>query len=76
MSIVVIFLALFLLIIPLGLLIWALVDLLRRPQAQWAATGQSQLVWALVVILVGLIGPILYLAMAKPRLDAATAGQA
>jgi hypothetical protein len=42
-------------LIELGLLITALVDLIRRPQTRgpkWA--------WALVIILVNIIGPIVY----------------
>ncbi len=53
----------------LVLLIWALVDLLQRPQDQWVASGQDRLVWALVVIFVGLIGPLLYLLIARPKLE-------
>ena len=42
-------------IIQLGLMIWALVDLVRRERTRgpkWA--------WALVIILVNLIGPLVY----------------
>ena len=53
-------------------LVVALVDLARRPAEQWAASGHSQLVWALIVIFVGFIGPVLYLLIARPALDAAT----
>ncbi|MGB5169155.1 MAG: PLD nuclease N-terminal domain-containing protein, partial [Acidimicrobiia bacterium] len=33
----------------------------------------NQLVWALIVIFVGFIGPLLYLLIARPALDAAAA---
>lgn len=58
----------------IGLLILALVDLSRRPASAWEASGQNQLVWALVVIFVGFIGPVLYLLIARPALDAVAAG--
>lgn len=53
------------------LLVMALVDLVRRPADVWAASGQNQLVWALVVIFVGVVGPLLYLIIARPILDGA-----
>lgn len=55
-----------------GLLIVAIVDLARRPSSAWEASGHNQLVWALVVIFVGFIGPLLYLLIARPALEAAT----
>ena len=55
----------------LVLLIVALVDLVRRPTEEWAPSGHNQLVWALVVVFVGFIGPMLYLLIARPALDAA-----
>jgi nitric oxide reductase large subunit len=41
-----------------GLLIFALVDLLK-PERR--VTGGNKLVWALVIVLIGTIGPLLYL---------------
>lgn len=46
-----------LIIIQLTLMIVALVDLARRE----AVRGGSKLVWALVIVLINTIGPILYL---------------
>ena len=43
------------LIIQLALLVTALVDLIRRPH-----TRGSKWVWALVIIFINIIGPILY----------------
>lgn len=57
----------------LGLLVLALVDLVKRPAEVWKGSGHNQLVWALVVIFVGFIGPVLYLAVARPALEAAAA---
>ena len=44
------------LILQLGLMLFALVDLIRRQK-----TKGPKWVWALVIILVNLIGPIIYL---------------
>lgn len=54
----------------LALLVAALVDLVKRPAEAWAISGHSQLVWAIVVIFVGFIGPVLYLLVARPALEA------
>lgn len=58
-----------------GLLILALVDLVKRPADAWEASGQNQLVWALVVVFVGFIGPLLYLLIGRPALESAAAKQ-
>jgi len=42
-------------VIELGLMIAALVDLVRRPQ-----TRGPKWVWALVIVLVNFVGPIIY----------------
>lgn len=55
----------------LVLLVVALVDLAKRPAGEWAAAGHNQLVWALIVIFVGFLGPVLYLVIARPALDSA-----
>ena len=55
----------------LVLLVMALVDLVRRPSEQWAESGHNQLVWALIVVFVGFVGPLLYLLIARPVLEAA-----
>jgi hypothetical protein len=52
-----------LLVLPLvviwaGLLVFALVDLVR-PERRVA--GGSKVVWALVIVLIGTIGPLVYL---------------
>ncbi len=52
------------------LMVWALVDMLRRPLAQWKAAGEERLVWALVIVFVALVGPILYLLIGRKNLDA------
>ena len=44
-------------VIQLGLLVWALYDL-TRPDRK--VKGDSKIVWALIVIFINIIGPILY----------------
>jgi Phospholipase_D-nuclease N-terminal len=45
------------LVIQLGLLVWGLYDL-TRPERR--VKGDSKVVWALIIIFINLIGPILY----------------
>ena len=45
-----------LIILELGLLIFALVDLLRREKVR----GDNKIVWALVIIIINIIGPVIY----------------
>ena len=56
------------------LFVVALVDLVRRPADEWASSSQNQLVWALIVVFVGFFGPLLYLVIARPALNAAVSG--
>jgi hypothetical protein len=51
------------------LMIWALVDLLRRPAVQWERSSDSRLMWVVVIVLVGIIGPLLYLTIGRRQLD-------
>lgn len=66
-------LVLLVMVATIWLLVLALADLTRRPAQVWDEAGHNQLVWALVVIFVGLIGPALYLIIARPGLEAASA---
>lgn len=57
----------------------ALVDALRRPDSEWVRADQSKVVWVLVIVLpatigLGLVGAILYVAMARPPLQRARVG--
>ena len=51
-------------VIQLTLQIWAFVDLIRRP-----APTQRKVVFGLVIVLVGLVGAIAYLAVGRSMLD-------
>lgn len=53
----------------LALLIVALIDLVKRPSDAWTRSGQNQIVWALIVVFVWFIGPLLYLLIARPSLE-------
>lgn len=57
------------LLVPLALLVFALVDLVQRSDAEWAASGQDRLTWVLISLFVGLLGPLLYLVIARPKLE-------
>lgn len=52
------------------LFIWALIDCLRWPDQAWDAVGQQKIVWILVVVLVGCLGPLLYFFIPRPKLKA------
>ena len=49
-------------IIELGLIVFALRDLLR-PERR--VRGDSKLIWGLLIVFVGMLGPILYLAVGR-----------
>lgn len=59
------------LLAPLILLVFAVVDLVQRSDAEWSTAGQDRLTWLLVTLFVGLVGPVLYLVVARPKLDQA-----
>lgn len=50
-------------VVQLTLQIWAIVDLIRRP-----APTQRKVVFALVIVLIGLVGAIAYLAVGRSML--------
>lgn len=50
-----------LLLVQVGLIVWALVDLTKREHVK----GGSKVVWVLVILIFEFIGPILYLAWGR-----------
>jgi len=50
------------LVIQLGLMLFALWDI-TRPERR--VRGDSKLMWGLIVVLVGMLGPIIYLAVGR-----------
>lgn len=62
-------------IVPLMVFhIWALVDVLKTSTTDWTRAEQNQIVWAIVVLALFVVGPILYLMIARPRLVAVRNG--
>lgn len=54
-----------------GLFVWwllVLIQALRVPDHDWAAAGQSKILWVLVMVLLGILGTILYVLIARPAL--------
>lgn len=45
-----------------------LIDALRTPNTKWQSVGQSQLVYVLLMVFLGIIGTVLYVAVARPKL--------
>ena len=58
----------------IGLVIWTLVDVVRMPGDAGFKAG-TQLVWVIVILLAGLIGAIIYLAVGRPPGGATAARQ-
>ena len=53
-----------LVVIEVGLVVFSLVDLFR-PERR--GLGDNKLIWALVIVLVGTIGPIVYLLLGRKQ---------
>ena len=67
-------LAVIVVVIGLALFVWwllVLIEALRTPSSQWAAAGQNQLVYIVLMVLLGVIGTIVYVAVARPQLRSA-----
>lgn len=50
-----------LILLELGLMVFALVDCVRRKRVR----GDNKVVWILIIVLVNIIGPIVYLAVGR-----------
>ncbi len=50
-----------LLLLEIGLLVFALVDVIKRKQVR----GDSKVLWILIIVLINFIGPIIYLALGR-----------
>lgn len=62
------FAILFIMAAPL-LAVAALLDLLGRPVTDWTSSGHHRQNWTLTILFVVIIGPALYFALVKPKLD-------
>lgn len=63
-------------VVGLALFVWwlvMLIDAVRTPTATWKAAGQEQLVHILLMVFLGVIGTIVYVVVARPRLRAINA---
>ena len=54
------------------LTIWALIDMIRRPRESFEAAGRSLVVWAVLVVLVPVVAPVLYLSIIRRELARST----
>lgn len=67
--------------VPLGLSVWSLLDMARRPQWVWAISGRSQALWmtgilfGVLLLLVGLLVSLRYLLHVRPDLARIEAGE-
>lgn len=50
-----------LVLIEVGLMVWGVVDLVKRDRVR----GGNKLIWAIVIVFVSIIGPVLYLAWGR-----------
>jgi hypothetical protein len=66
MGTVVIFLAVGAVLTALWL--WSLVDALRISDQRWSTAGQSKLLWVLLIVVLGVVGSVLYVAIPRPAL--------
>lgn len=60
----------------MAFVVWAFVDVLRRPRQQWEVAGQQQVVWLLVLALgtvmgLGAVAALVYALVPLPRLRVA-----
>lgn len=60
---------LFLIVVVLIPMVWALFDALQTNSDVWEASNQDQAVWVLVVLLLPVAGAILFFLIARPRLN-------
>jgi len=51
-----------LIVIQLGLMIFALIDLIKRE-----AVKGGKMIWAIIIVVLGIIGPVVYLLWGKER---------
>ncbi len=59
------------LLVPAAAFVWwlvELVDALKVPRAQWNAAGESQLLYVLLMVFLGVIGTFMYVLIARPKL--------
>lgn len=58
-------------LVAIPLFLWwlyVLIEAVRTPASQWAAADQSQVVHVLLMVFLGIVGTVLYLTIARPRM--------
>ena len=55
------------------LTLWALIDMIRRPRAQFEKAGQSIVVWAVLVVALPLVASVVYLGVIRRGLGRSVA---
>lgn len=58
-------------LVSLALFVWwllVLIQALRVPDQVWTGAGQSKILWVLIMVLLGVLGTILYVLIARPAL--------
>lgn len=63
-------------VVGLAVFVWwllMLIDAVRIPSETWRAAGQEQLVHILLMVFLGVIGTIVYVVVARPKLRAVPA---
>ena len=68
MGVVQAFLIFLLFTLPLGLLVYSLFDSSKYSEATWEAAGLNKMFWIVAILLIGCIGPVLYLTVTRPKL--------
>lgn len=64
------------LMLAAALFLWwvlVLIEAMRTPRTDWARAEQNQLLYVLLMVFLGIIGTIVYVAVARPRLRGAAA---
>lgn len=68
------FLLLLLALVAIGLFVWwllVLIEAVKTPTYQWVEIGQNQIVHVLLMVFLGLIGTVIFVLVARPKLHAA-----
>lgn len=63
-------------VVGLALFVWwllVLIEAVRIPSTTWKAAGQEQLIHILLMVFLGIIGTIVYVVVARPKLRAVAA---
>ena len=56
-----------------ALWLWSLVDALQFSDQRWTAAGENKMLWVLLIVFLGIIGSVLYVAIPRPALRNAQA---